>query len=648
MVQVDPWRPVLGATVREDGVEFHVWAPVAGRVEVELDGAAGVTYVALEQTSDDGTYGGHVRGAGAGTRYRFRLDGAASYPDPCARFQPEGPHGRSVVVDPDAFVWTDGGWTGLTAEGLVIYECHTGTATTEGTFEALILRLAYLRELGVTALELMPVAEFPGARGWGYDGVDLFAPHHAYGGPEGLRRLVDAAHAAGLGVILDVVYNHLGPDGNYLRAFAPDYFTDRHQTPWGDALNFDGRNSHRVREFIVSNVWRWIREFHLDGLRLDAVHEIHDSSAWPMIAEVAARARTAAHPREVVVTAENDTNDVRLVHHPLQDGCGLDAVWSDDFHHAVRVCLTGEREGYYAAFAGTAAEIARTLQDGLLYQGQLSPRTGAPRGTRVTDEAARTFIFCIQNHDQIGNRALGERLSALVRADAYRAASALLLLAPETPLLFMGQEFAAGTPFLYFTDHAPELGRAVTEGRRREFADFPAFADPATCARIPDPQAEDTFLRSKLDWSERERHAGVLALYRDLLALRREDAVLVTQDRARTRASAPSEKVVALLRWNDQGERLAVVNLGGAAAEVDLAAVIGAAPFTSEEGSRRLWCVVWQSNAPRYGEGGEAPKLVAGVLRLAPYTAVLLARGNDPGAPIGPAFPLELPNHTLG
>jgi maltooligosyltrehalose trehalohydrolase len=619
IARLETWTPTLGAAaVPEGGVRFRVWAPAARRVDVELETADGPAYHPLEPIEEDGEFGGLVPGVGAGARYRFRLDGDGSFPDPCSRSQPEGPHGPSEVVNPDAFPWTDDDWPGLTIEGLVIWECHVGTATPGGTFDALVEHLPHLRALGVNAIELMPVAEFPGERGWGYDGVDLFAPHHAYGGPEGLRRLVDAAHAHGLGIILDVVYNHLGPNGNYLRSYSADYFTSEFETPWGEALNFSGHNSHRVREYILSNAWRWVREFHVDGLRLDAVHAIYDRSAWHILADVAARARAAAYPRGVVITAEDDRNDVRLIDPPDREGYGLDAVWADDFHHAVRVHLTGEREGYYARFTGSAEEIARTVEGGFLYQGQTPPGATRPRGTRVTDQPASAFVYHIQNHDQIGNRALGERLNALVSPGAYRAASALLLLAPQTPMLFMGQEFAAAAPFLYFTDHEPELGRAITEGRREEFAGFSAFSDPEMRRQIPDPQAEETFRRSKVDWRERERNAGVLVLYTDLLALRRDDLVLAAQDRQRLHATAPSDEVVALHRWTEAGHRLVLVNFGGAMT-VPLAGVL--APGGPFEG----WRVTWHSNEARYGGDSAPPSLADGAVRLPASTAALLA-----------------------
>ncbi|MGE0544564.1 MAG: malto-oligosyltrehalose trehalohydrolase, partial [Dehalococcoidia bacterium] len=604
------WTPDLGATVvSEGGVRFRVWAPNAGRVDVELYGPSGVRHYDMEPADEDGAFVGLVPDARAGDRYRFRLNGDASFPDPCSRSQPEGPHGPSAIVDPGAFVWTDGAWTGLTMDGLVIYECHVGTFTTAGTFDAMIERLPELRALGVTAIELMPVAEFPGSHGWGYDGVNLFAPHHAYGGPDGLRRLVDAAHAAEIGVILDVVYNHLGPDGNYLRAYAPDYFTDEFHTPWGEALNFGGDNSHRVRELILTNIWRWMREFHIDGLRLDAVHAMHDRSGWHILGEIAARARTAAHPRSAVVIAEDDRNDVKLLRSPEDDGYGLDAVWADDFHHAVRVCITGDRQGYFGDFEGTAPEIARTIQGGFLYQGQHSRRRDHPRGTPVTDEPASAFVYCIQNHDQVGNRAMGERLATLVDAGAYRVASALLLLVPETPMLFMGQEFGATTPFLYFTDHEPELGRSVTAGRRNEFAGFSAFSDPAMRAQIPDPQAESTYLRSKLDWHERQRNQETLALYTDLLALRHDDPVLREPDRIHLQASAPAAGVVALHRWRDEGQRLVLANFGGPTTVVVNEALAAETPPVA-------WRLEWHTGSTRYGGDGRSPTLDDGVMHL--------------------------------
>ena len=556
--------PPLGAIWSAAATTFRLWATAPHRVQLVLGGRA----APLAMQPDPGLPGLwalDVPDIPEGTRYGYLLDGEGPYPDPCSRFQPDGVHALSAVVAPDRYRWSDDGWPGLTMDGLAIYELHIGAFTPAGTFAAAIERLDHLRDLGVTAIELMPVADFPGTRNWGYDGVALYAPARVYGTPDDLRRLVDAAHARGLGVILDVVYNHLGPDGNYLRLFSPDYFTDRYRTPWGDALNYDGSDSHATREYVLQNATMWIREYHIDGLRLDATHAIYDSSSRHIVAEIAARARAAADGRRIVVIAENETNDTRLIRPVADGGYGLDGVWADDFHHAVHTALTGENEGYYADYDGSPEAIAATVQGGFLYQGQPSPRTGRPRGTLVTDEPGTAFVFCLQNHDQIGNRAFGERLTALAPPDAVRAATALLLCAPETPLLFMGEEFAASAPFLYFTNHNPELGRLVTAGRRNEFSAFSQFRDPALRARIPDPQAVETFLRSKLDWHEAERNAGMLRLHRDLLALRHADPVLSRSGRAETRAAACGPQAVVVLRQTEDDVRLLLCNLGEAA-----------------------------------------------------------------------------------
>ncbi|MDQ3412195.1 MAG: malto-oligosyltrehalose trehalohydrolase, partial [Chloroflexota bacterium] len=460
------WTMRMGANLAGDRALFSVWAPKARRVEVVTETAPEQGIAPLHR-DEDGVFSGVLYGIQEGTRYRYRIDGGEAYPDPYSRYQPEGPHGPSELIDPAAFAWSDDAWTGLTADGLIIYELHVGAMTPAGTFDALRRQLPELRRLGVNAIELMPLAGTPGRWNWGYDGVNHFAPTHNYGRPDDLKRLVNAAHEAGLGVIVDVVYNHLGPDGNYLRVFSDDYFTARHQTPWGDGLNFDGANARFVRDFVIDNACYWLAEYHVDGLRLDAIDTIVDDSAPHVLAELSARAR-AATPRDVVLIGEQASNEVRMVHPVGEGGLGLDAVWADDFHHALRVLLTGEREGYFAGFRGTIAELNRAITGGFIYQGEVEPASGQPRGTTVTTEPATAFVFCIENHDQVGNRAFGERLNHLVSAERYAVATALFLFEPETPLLFMGQEFAAEAPFLYFTDHAPELGHAVTEGRRKE------------------------------------------------------------------------------------------------------------------------------------------------------------------------------------
>jgi maltooligosyltrehalose trehalohydrolase len=569
------WRMPIGARPDGDGTHFRVWAAAAGRVEVVLyDDDIIAAYELIPE--GDGYFSAHIAGIVPGARYKYRLnhdlsdpdegssrDEGGAFPDPASRFQPEGVHGPSQVVE-SAFAWSDGGWRGVALEDLVIYELHVGAATPEGTFDALIARLDDIRDLGATAIELMPVADFPGARNWGYDGVCLFAPSRAYGGPAALRRLVDAAHARGLAVLLDVVYNHLGPDGNVLRQFSPAYFTSRHTTPWGEALNFDGPDSRPVRDFFIANACYWIHEYHLDGLRLDATHTISDESQPHILTEIAERVRESLPPdRQVLLVAEDDRNDPQLVRPASQGGYGLDAVWADDFHHLVRVALAGDHDGYYMDYRGSAEDLARTLSEGWFYSGQYSAYLGRPRGAPATDLDPSRLIYCIQNHDQVGNRALGERLNHQIGLDAYRAAAALLLLGPYTPLLFMGQEWAATTPFLYFTDHHTELGRLVTEGRRAEFARFTAFSGK----QVPDPQALDTFLRSKLRWGERDGppQAGVLSCYHDLLGLRRRLPALRERGRESFTVVALSDDALALRRAGSAPDQtlVLVVNLRG-------------------------------------------------------------------------------------
>lgn len=595
--------PPFGARVRAGGVFFRVWAPKARLVEVEVATDAGHEYRSLAPEGG-GVHAGFVPGLGAGTLYRYRLDGKGSYPDPWSRSQPRGVHGPSEVVDPGSFRWTDKDWRGIERRALILYEVHVGTFTPVGTFDAMREELGELCRLGITALELMPVAEFPGRRNWGYDGVCLFAPSHVYGGVAGLKRLVDDAHRRGLAVLLDVVYNHLGPDGNYLRQFSDDYFSDRYRTPWGDAINYDGPNSSRVRELVVRNACYWLTEYHLDGLRLDATHTMFDQSPTHVLAELAMAARTAVGGARVIhLIAEDERRDVRLIRHVTDGGYGLDSVWADDFHHAVHVLTTGERDGYYAHYQGRAAEIARALRDGFLLRGQHARDRRTPRGSAVGAEPASAFTFCIQNHDQVGNRAFGERLHHLVGLDAYLVASVLLLLAPETPLLFMGQEFAASSPFLYFTDHHPELGRQVSGGRRQQFSSFRADAAPGWRDRLPDPQSEETFRRSRLDLAERQRHAGVYELYQRLLRLRRLDPVFSQPDLAQTDAVAIGQRCVVMRRWNERGRRLVIANFGPACV---------LSPRRLWPGGGRLtmsWQVVLATRAPGDGPAGVSASL---------------------------------------
>ena len=511
-------------------MRYRVWAPGAKRVEAVLFSADGKTVArTLELAAlDDGFFQAVDPEGRAGDLYKFRLDAeeGKTFPDPLSRFQPQGVHGPSQVVPSGAYAWQhEDTRPRLALDDLVIYELHIGTFTPEGTFLAAIAKLEYLKELGVTAIELMPLADFPGRWNWGYDGVMLYAPARAYGQPDDLRALVDAAHAHGLAVMLDAVYNHLGPDGNYLGAYTKNYFNPAHHTPWGDALNFDGDHHGPVREFFLGNVVYWMEEFHFDGFRLDAVHAILDDSGRHILANIA----SAVQDRGGFVFAEDERNAAFLATPQAEGGTGLDGLWADDFHHSVRVAVTGERDAYLKDFTGSVEELADTLAHGWHYRGQISPNHGQPRGTECAQLPTHAFCYCISNHDQVGNRAFGERLDVACSREAYRAASALLCLAPYVPLIFQGQEWAASTPFLYFTDHNAELGRLVTEGRRKEFKGFAAFSDPEAVKRIPDPQAESTFNASKLDWDEIGEgiHAQTRTLYREALRLRREEAALL-------------------------------------------------------------------------------------------------------------------------
>jgi maltooligosyltrehalose trehalohydrolase len=503
---------------------FSVWAPKATeRVDLVLPGEGR----RVEMTPDrrQGWWTVDVPDAGPGTDYQFSLDAGPEFPDPRSPFQPEGVHGPSCVVDHDAFEWTDQLWRGAAPlSGALIYEAHVGTFTPEGTFEAAVSRLPHLVDLGVTHLELLPVAEFPGERGWGYDGVDLFAPHHAYGGPEGLKRLVDGCHGAGIGVIIDVVYNHLGPDGNYLGAYGP-YFTDRYNTPWGDAVNYDDAGSDEVRDFVCDNACHWLEHYHADGLRLDAVHAIFDTSAVHILEEMARRVATlqAGLGRRKFLIAESDLNDPKLVRAPEAGGFGLDAAWSDDFHHALHTALTGETSGYYEDFGGLEP-LGRALERGYVYAGDHSPHRGRRHGRPLTGVPASRLLGYLQNHDQVGNRARGERSSALMSTGRLHIAAALVLCGPFVPMLFQGEEWGATTPFQYFTDHIDdELGRLVSEGRRREFSAFGWKPED-----VPDPQDRATFERSLLDWAEldKEPHAALLDWHKSLIALRRSTPAL--------------------------------------------------------------------------------------------------------------------------
>lgn len=522
----------FGTEVRPDGILFQLWAPGATVVELALEQDNDAPALFPMFDNGDGWHRLFSSQAGTGSRYRFRIDRTLLVPDPVSRCQAEDIHGPSVVVDPCSFSWQDGSWRGRPWEEAVIYELHIGAFSPNGLFSGVIERLDYLVELGVTAIELMPVADFPGQRNWGYDGVLPFAPDRAYGSPEDLKLLVQQAHARNLMVFLDVVYNHFGPDGNYLHVYAKNgFFNQRRHTPWGAAINFDGELSATVRRFFLENALYWLEEYHLDGLRLDAVHAIADQSAPHVLEEIARAVHNGpGRDRHVHLILENDANESRYLRRKT-DGLSplYQAQWNDDFHHCCHVLLTGEKLGYYQDYATQPLNLlGRCLAEGFAYQGEISTyRGGLPRGERSDHLPPTAFVSFLQNHDQIGNRALGERLGELTSPRLLHIATALLLLAPSPPLLFMGEEFGARSPFLYFCDFGPDLADKVRNGRRHEFSRFPEFADPETQANIPDPNATATFQRARLDWQQAESDNGRnwLGLYRTLLALRREHII---------------------------------------------------------------------------------------------------------------------------
>jgi maltooligosyltrehalose trehalohydrolase len=583
----------FGAAAHADGsVRFRLWAPDAQRVDLCI--GEGDTFRALEMPAgDDGWFALTTADAAAGSRYRYRIDGEIDVPDPASRFQPEGVGGPSEVIDPAGYRWRHARH-GRPWEEAVVYELHIGTFTPAGTFESASQRLPYLADLGITAVEIMPVATFPGARNWGYDGVLPYAPHPAYGRPEQFRSFVDAAHSLGLMVLLDVVYNHFGPEGNWLHAYASPFFTDRHQTPWGDAINFDGRHSRTVRDFFIHNALHWLEEYRLDGLRLDAVHAIADDSAPDILEELADAVQTGpGRSRPIHLVLENYDNEARYLGRKAGHYA---AQWNDDFHHACHTLLTGESDGYYADYANRPlAHLARCLAEGFAYQGEPSAfHGGTPRGEPSGDLPLTAFINFLQNHDQVGNRAFGERLAALAPAQPLRAITSILLMSPAVPALFMGEEFGCTQPFLYFADFEGELAEAVRNGRRREFASFETFGG----AELPDPISPETFEASVIAWEavEEAPHAEWLAFHRGLLELRRQHVVPGLPARAVTAVGFPG-KAGLLVTW-----RLADGSL------LTLLANLGEHTVAIDGGSRpRGRCLQAVPPDAAVGEGGELP-----------------------------------------
>lgn len=587
--------PIGAELLAGGGVDFRVWAPASREVLVEIVDERDQVADTLPLRSEPGGYfSAPVATAAAGTRYRFRLAHGA-FPDPASRCQPDGPHGVSQVVDP-GFPWTDHDWRGRRLDEIVLYELHLGTFTAEGTWAAAAEQLPELARLGVTALEVMPIAEFPGQFGWGYDGVDLFAPTRLYGRPRDVRAFVDRAHGLGLMVILDVVYNHLGPDGCFLQEFSPHYFSTKYDNEWGQPLNFDGEHSGPVREFFVTNARYWTEEFHFDGLRLDATQQIYDASATHVLTEIAAAVRAAAPGRRTLVIGENETQHARLLRHRDRGGCELDALWNDDFHHAAMVAATGGTEAYYTDYRGHAQEFVSAAKHGFLFQGQWSRWQQKRRGTPALDLAPQRFVTFLQNHDQVANSLRGARLDRLTSPGMLRAITALLLLLPSVPLLFQGQEFAASAPFRYFADHKPELAPKVAAGRRRFLEQFRSVASAEGRAVAPAGDRA-TFDACKLELGERDAHRSVYQLHEDLLRLRRTQVVF--RSPARLDGAVLGERAFVLRFFSaEHGDRLLVVNLGGDL-HFDPAPEPLLAPLDDHG-----WTAAWSSESPAYGGDG--------------------------------------------
>lgn len=597
-----------GAVFSAGTTSFRVWAPHATSVEVVLEASASGDFNL--DSAGDGYFIGSTTALLPGALYRYRLDAGPAYPDPCSYYQPQGPHGPSMLVDPDSYAWSNGHWNGGDLSGQVIYEMHVGTFTDEGTFDAAIAKLDYLQALGITSIELMPIVECPGRWNWGYDGVNLFAPYHVYGDYEACKRFVDAAHRRNIGVILDVVDNHLGPDGNYLHRYSPHYFSERYRNDWGEPFNFDGAFSHGARELVLSNACYWTREFHIDGFRLDAVQSLFDSSLRHIVAELIQHVRAAANGRRMLFIAENEQQRAEQLSPIEAGGFGLDAMWNDDYHHCARVALTGSRDGYFRDYGGTAQEFISGVKRGFLFQGQHYCWQRKARGSPLPhDWNAASCVNFLQNHDQVANTATGIRCSQLTSAGRLRALTALTLLAPQTPMLFMGQEFAASTPFMFFADHKAEIRQSVHEGRREFMRQFRAEASPEAQARIPDPADKQTFMRSKLNWNEARRNEW-LHLHRDLIRLRRTDPVIARQHISQL-DGAVLRSWAFLLRWWDaaHGDRLLIINLG---TELFLDSV--PEPLLAPPGGSE-WRLVWSSDAVRYGgRGSIAPTGVSSVV----------------------------------
>jgi maltooligosyltrehalose trehalohydrolase len=613
-------RLPIGAEVQSGGgTHFRAWSPDHREISVVIESARGDPVEVPLAPEPCGYASAFVAEASAGDRYRFRVGGDL-LADPASRFQPDGPFGPSAVVDPGSFRWTDQKWSGRELAGQVLYEMHCGTFTSAGTWRAAIEQLPELARLGVTVIEAMPVAEFPGEFGWGYDGVFPYAPTRLYGVPDDLRAFVNAAHELGLAVILDVVYNHLGPDGCVFSTFAQAYFTRKYSNEWGEALNFDGANAFAVREYFVANAGYWVDEYHLDGLRLDATQSIHDASEEHVIAAIGRRVRQAAGGRTTILISENEQQQTRMVRPVEQGGYGLDALWNDDFRHSAVVALTGRSEAYYSDHRGVPQEFISAARHGYLFQGQRYAWQKQPRGTRTDGIPPAAFVTFLENHDQVANSGDGSRLHRKSAPGCYRAMTALLLLMPGTPMLFQGQEMGSSRPFLYFADHGPEIAEAVRKGRAEFVSQFPSLASETMRAQLAVPHDRATFERCKLDWHERETNAPIYRLHRDLLELRRSDHAFRAQAAGAVDGAVigPLGFVLRFAAERDEDERLLLVNLGTDLVVPSLAEPLVAPPEDCE------WKVRFSTEEPAYGGHGTPPVVTDAGWRIPGHAAIVL------------------------
>ncbi len=589
----------IGAEFTNEGVNFRIWAPKRNKIEIIFKETSKTLSL---QKDNCGYFSGTATFAKAGMLYQLKLDNVDYlYPDPASRFQPEGPHGPSQIIDPASYNWTDENWNGKKIKGQLIYEIHFGTFTSEGTYKSAQKELKELAHIGITVIEVMPVAEFSGNFGWGYDGVDLFAPFHLYGSPEDFKGFINEAHSLGMAVVLDVVYNHLGPDGNYLREFSDDYFTPHHHTDWGEAINYDDDNAKYVREFFLSNAAYWIEEFHIDGLRLDSTQDIHDNSENNILKEIGETVRKHSHGRDTIVVAENESQLVKIVKPENEKGYNLDGLWNDDYHHSALVALTGHNEAYYSDYLGKPQELVSAVKFGYIYQGQGYTWQKKRRGTPSFEIQPYHFINYLQNHDQIANSARGLRIQQLTSLGKYKALTALTLLSPGTPMLFQGEEFGASAPFYYFADHHNELAKLVKDGRAEFLSQFQSLATPETQVLLLDPADENTFLKSKIDLSERKKNKEIYDLHKDLIKLRNNIPAFKMQEKGKVDGAVLSNEAFVIRYFNNENDVILIINL-----EKDLTFEPISEPLLAPP-ENKLWRLEWSSEDVKYGGMGTPP-----------------------------------------